>query len=291
LSSDALGALEAVDLDLSVAVDRVEGTKLAIGRGEVDLALEDGLLRIDPARFDFVAGTALVRATADARANPPRIDLNLQADDVQLGEFLSAIGRSAPFSGELALILQLAGSGDSPEQLLSSLDGEAQFALQRGGIALGSLTLATADVMTWLIAGAERGTGVLRGITTGGQTKLDCFAGRFAIERGIATAQSLLMKTALTLSTAKGTVNLVDQTINLKVHLRARRDSMFDPATVYRIRGPLADPAVSFDPTRFAMRTIFGLALTPIDVLGSVLLPLVGDSGKDPSNPCLQTTS
>ena len=107
----------------------------------------------------------------------------------------------------------------------------------------------------------------------------------------VATAQALLMKTPLTLSTAKGRVNLVDQTIDLKVHLRARRDSMFDPATVYRIRGPLADPTVSFDPTRFALRTIVGLALTPVDVLGSVLLPLVGDNGSDPNNPCLQTES
>ena len=141
------------------------------------------MLRIDPARFDFVAGTMLIHATADLRRQPPQIDLSLHADDVQLGEFLRAMGRTAPFTGELALILKLESQGDLPAQLVSSLDGEAQFALQRGGVDLGSLNLATADVLTWLLAGAERGTGVLRGITASGRTTLECFAGRFVVAR------------------------------------------------------------------------------------------------------------
>jgi uncharacterized protein involved in outer membrane biogenesis len=287
----SLSALEAVDLDLSADIGQVRGTELAIGRGEVALTLEDGVLRIDPARFDFVAGTMLIHATADSSRQPRQIDLSLHADDVQLGEFLRAMGRTAPFTGELALILKLRSQGDAPEQLVSSLDGEAQFALQRGGVDLGSLNLGTADVMTWLLAGAERGTGVLRGITASGRTTLECFAGRFVIADGIATAQSLLMKTPLTISTATGTLNLVDQTIDLEAHLGARRESMFDPRQIYRIRGPLADPAVDYSKTGFAARAIAGLALKPLDVLGSLLRPLVTDGGRDGDNPCLSAES
>jgi AsmA family protein len=201
------------------------------------------------------------------------------------------MGRTAPFTGELALILKLQSRGDSREQLVSSLDGEAQFALQRGGVDLGSLNLATADVITWLLAGAERGSGVLRGITASGRTTLECFAGRFVVADGIATAQSLLMKTPLTISTATGTLDLVDQTIDLQAHLGARRESMFDPGQIYRIRGPLADPAVDFSKTGFAARAIAGLALKPLDVLGSVLRPLVSDGGGDGDNPCLSAES
>jgi uncharacterized protein involved in outer membrane biogenesis len=284
-------ALRAVDLDLSLDVGQVQGTKLAIGRGELVLLIEDGVLRIDPARFDFVAGTALVHATADTRAKPPQIDLSLHADDVQLGEFLRAMGKTPLMTGELALILKLESRGDAPEQLVSSLDGEVHFAIQRGGVDLGNLTLATADVMTWLIAGAQRGTGLLRGITADGQTKLECFVGRLAVAEGIATTQSLLMKTPLTLSTATGTLDLVDETIDLQVRLRARRQSMFDPATTYRIQGPLADPAVHFSKTGFAARAIAGLVMEPLDALGSLLRPLVSDGGKDPGNPCLSAQS
>ncbi len=71
----ALGALDAVDLALHVGLGEVEGAKLPIGRGEVDLTLEDGVLRIDPARFGFVAGTTVVHASANARAQPPHTDL------------------------------------------------------------------------------------------------------------------------------------------------------------------------------------------------------------------------
>jgi hypothetical protein len=280
-----LNALDAVDLALSVRLDRVEGTRLPIGQGEMDLTLEDGVLRIDPARFGFVAGTTLVHATANARAQPTQTDLSVHADDVQLGEVVTAMGGTPPLTGELALLTKLQSSGDSVDQLTSALDGEVHFAIQRGDVDV-SVNLATADLVTWLLAGADRGTRAMRG--QGGRTKLKCLVGSFTIKHGIATAQSLLMTTPLTQSTATGTVNLVDQTIDLVVHLRARRAAMFDPATTYRIHGPMADPALDFSRTGFIARAIAKLVMKPLDALGA-LLPLVADDGGDPTNPCLST--
>ncbi len=281
----ALRTLDAVDLALNVQLGEVEGTRLPIGRGEMDLSVQDGVLRIDPARFGFVAGTTLVRASANARAEPPAAELSWNADDVQLGEVVSAMGGTAPVTGELALLANLQSSGDSPEELLSSLRGDTHFALQRGAVDL-SVNLATADLVTWLLAGAQRGANALRG--AGGRTRLECLIGRFTIERGIATAQSLLMTTPLTHSTATGTINLVDRTIDLVVRFRARRAAMFDPATTYRIQGPMSNPTFDFSPTGFLARAIAGLVLKPLDALGA-LLPLVSDDGGDPSNPCLST--
>jgi hypothetical protein len=281
----ALGALDAVDLALHVGLGEVEGTALPIGRGEMDLTLEDGVLRIDPARFGFVAGTTLVHASANARAQPPQTDLNVNADDVQLGEVVTAMGGTPSVTGELALLLKLQSSGDSAEALLSALNGEAHFAIQRGDVDL-MVNLATADLVTWLLAGAEQGTRMLRG--QGGRTKLECLVGQFTIKHGVATAQSLLMTTPLTHSTATGTINLVDQTIDLAVQFRARRAAMFDPATTYRIHGPMTDPAFDFSKTGFVARAITNLVMKPLDALGA-LLPLVSDDGGDPSNPCLST--
>jgi hypothetical protein len=280
-----LSALETVDLALNIRLDRVEGTKLPIGRGEVDLTLQDGVLRIDPARFGLVAGTTLVHASADARAKPPQSALSVRADDVQLGEAMTAMGATAPVTGELALLGELQSSGHSAEQLVASLDGEIHFAIQRGDVDL-SVNLATADLVTWLLAGADRGTRILRG--QGGRTELKCLVGSFTVKDGIATAQSLLMTTPLTQSTATGTVNLVDRTIDLVVHLRARRASLFDPATTYRIHGPMADPALDFSRTGFLARAVANLVTKPLDALGA-LLPLVSDDGGDPTNPCLST--
>jgi hypothetical protein len=280
-----LSALDAVDLALSVRLDRVEGTRLPIGQGEANLTLQDGVLRIDPARFGFVAGTTLVHASADARARPPQSALSVHADDVQLGEVLTAIGGTPPLTGELALLTKLQSSGDSADQLTSALDGEVHFAIQRGDIDL-SVNLATADLVTWLLAGAQRGTRMLRG--EGGRTKLKCLVGTFTIKHGVATAQSLLMTTPLTQSTATGTINLVDRTIDLVVHVRARRGSTFDPATTYRIHGPMADPALDFSRTGFVARAIANLVMKPLDALGA-LLPLVADGGGDSTNPCLST--
>jgi hypothetical protein len=112
--------------------------------------------------------------------------------------------------------------------------------------------------------------------------------GTFTITRGVASAKSLLMTTPLTQSTATGTVNLVDRTIDLVVHFRARRAAMFDPATTYRVHGPLDNPALDFSRTGFIARAVAGLVMKPLDALGA-LLPLVADNGGDPTNPCLST--
>ena len=216
-----------MDLALHVQLGEVEGTRLPIGRGEMDLTLEDGVLRIDPARFGFVAGTTLVRATRMRARSRRTTDLNVNADDVQLGEVVTAMGGTPPVTGELALLVKLQSSGDSAEALLSALDGDAHFAIQRGDVDL-SVNLATADLVTWLLAGADAGHECCA--APGGRTKLECLVGRFTIEHGIATAQSLLMTTPLTHSTATGTINLVDQTIDLVVHFgRARRAGSTPP--------------------------------------------------------------
>jgi uncharacterized protein involved in outer membrane biogenesis len=281
----ALSALDRVDLALHVELGQVEGTALPIGGGEMDLTLDDGVLRVDPARFGFVAGTTLVHASANPHAEPPRGDLDANADDVQLGELVTAMGGTPPVTGELALLAKLQSSGDSAEALLSSLGGEVHFAIQRGEVDL-SVNLATADLVTWLLAGAQSGANALRG--AGNRTKLKCLVGQFTIDRGVATVQSLLMTTPLTHSTATGTINLVDQTIDLVVHFRARRAAIFNTATTYRIHGPMNQPAVDFSKTGFVARAIANLVLKPLDALG-VLLPLVSDDGGDPTNPCLST--
>jgi uncharacterized protein involved in outer membrane biogenesis len=188
-------------------------------------------------------------------------------------------------TGELAAILKLEGEGESTERLLASLTGEADVAIQRGEVDLKDLNLATADLMTWLLAGADRGTGLLGGTTASGHTRLECFVARFGIEQGILTTQSLLMKTPLTLSTAKGSINLVDRTVDLRVHLKPR-EALISSARVYRVQGPIADPTIDYSKAGFLAHTIEGLIMTPFDVLGS-LFPLVDDAGGDPSNPCL----
>ena len=122
----------------------------------MDLTLEDGVLRIDPARFSFVAGTTLVHATANARAEPPYTDLSVNADDVQLGEVVTAMGGTPPVTGELALLTSCKAAATRQRRCCRRWMARLHFAIQRGDVDL-SVNLATADLVTWLLAGAERG--------------------------------------------------------------------------------------------------------------------------------------
>jgi uncharacterized protein involved in outer membrane biogenesis len=274
-----LGALQTMDLSLSLRIDQLEGAKLSIDRASLEVALQDGVLRIDSDSFDLSEGSAELDATVNTRADPPGITLSATANDLRLGDILAQLETDVPITGELDLETALKSTGSSLPSLISSLDGEFGMAIERGRINLRFFDLTGANLLQWLFAGAP-----LRS-----STALSCFVARFGIERGVATTQSLFMDTSLAQSSGSGTLNLVDRTIDILVHPRPRSSEFVRFTTPYRIVGPLSDPSIDYSRVGLAGRAIGELAMTPFNLLGS-LTSLVTDWGRDQENPCLTWT-
>jgi hypothetical protein len=272
----SFAALRALDLSLSVQIDQIEGTRLSIDRGSLAISLQDGILRINSDSFDLLEGSAELDAALDTSINPPAITLGATANDLQLGDLLAQLRADVPIEGELDLKAALKTTGSSLPALIPALEGEFGMAIERGRIHLRYFDLTGANVLQWLFTGAA-----LRS-----STDLSCFVARFDIKHGVATSQSLFMDTSLARSTGSGTLNLVDQTVDILVHPRPARAELVRLTTPYRIVGPLRDPSVDVSRMGLAGRAVGELVLTPINLLGS-LTSLVSDWGQDQNNPCL----
>ena len=81
-----LERLNALDLDLEVQIDAIEGVVLAIDQATARLTLIDGALELSPVRFGSAGGRAEMHAEIDAAAQMPAWRLRALADDAQLGE-------------------------------------------------------------------------------------------------------------------------------------------------------------------------------------------------------------
>lgn len=269
-------ALQALDLSLLVQIDQIEGVNMSIDRGTIAVTLRDGVLGIDPARFDYVGGSFSIDGTVDSRSDPPEIVVHIIADDVHLGKVFAQVDKVVPLDGELDMQLSLKSAGSTLDNLTSALEGELAMAVARGRIFINYFDLAGANLLHWLFGDTK----------TKGGTDLRCFIAQMDIDAGVADSKALLLETSLTISKGTGNIDLVKQTIDILVRPRSR-GARFEITTPYRIHGPLSDPSVEYSKGRLLARVVEELVLSPIHTL-TELVPLLADGGKDKNNPCLE---
>jgi uncharacterized protein involved in outer membrane biogenesis len=272
-----LERLNALDLDLEVQIDAIEGVVLAIDQATARLTLIDGALEVSPVRFGSAGGRAEVHAEIDAAAPTPAWRLRALADDAQLGEVWRELETQVPLEGELDLELDLRARGRSPRALAASLDGALGLAVERGRIHSRLFGLTTMHPLGWLFARSTRR----------GYSRLDCVIARFDVRDGVAESQTLLVDTPEAIVTGTGSIDFTRETIDLRMQPRAKHRSLVGLATPFTIRGDLAAPAVSVSAAGTAARMAGEVALTPVTLLGS-LVSLVSDRGRDADNPCLK---
>jgi hypothetical protein len=272
----ALEGLRKLDLDLEVQLDSVEGAALAINRTRAHVTLTDGRLQLSPWEFDVVGGHAKVNAEVDVRAPTPLWRLQVEADDVELGNVWHQLETEVPLRGELDLMLDLQASGRSPRDLAGSLSGDLSVAVQRGQIRSRLFDLTTMNPVRWLVAHSTRR----------GYSRINCFVARFQAEDGFANLQALLLDTPSAIATGEGYIDFARETLNLRIRPSAKERRLVELATPFAIRGSLASPTVQASATGATARALGRVVFSPVNLLGA-LLPLVSDSGRDQDNPCL----
>lgn len=272
----ALDGLRELDLDLEIRIDQVEGVVLALSAVTVRIILNDGKLELAPLQFSTVGGSARANASLDLGTPSPTWQLDVEGNDLRLGNLWRELEFEVPLSGELDLDLDVEATGNSPRELASSLDGEMGFALQRGQIQTSLFYLTTTNPFRWLGASAA----------SGGHADINCLVARMQLDDGVATTDALVLDTPNAIAAGEGNIDFDDETIDLRIRPSAKRRRIANLTTPFAIAGDLARPAVQFSTGGAAVRMVGEIAFSPINLLGG-LLPFVGDRGDDPDNPCL----
>ena len=277
--SDALpfDALRALDLDLTVDFDEIEGAIIRIDKATAHVKLQDGKLQITPFRLDFVGGQTNGRLDVDSTLAVPSIAFKARIRDLNLGGVFADLKADVPIDGELDLAIDLAGQGMSPRAIANSLDGTVDLAISRGKILLGIFNLTAVDLFSWMMSKEARQ----------GYSEINCLIVRFELTDGIAKAKGFLLDTPKVLVAGTGEINLQNETIDLVFDPEPKRRRIAQFTTPFAVRGPLSQPVVDVNMTAVAARALGDIVFSPINALGS-LLGMVGNDGKDADNPCLQ---
>lgn len=207
--------------------------------------LKDGKLDAGVALRTANAGTATVTASIDAKALSPAMTLAVKSEGGDLGLLLRALTGLDLIDGSGTLDLSLAGSGNSEEEIVSTLKGSARLDMAGG-------TLKFANAASLPAAVADK---IAEGWTSlPGTTAFTALSGNAEIVDGIAAVKDLQVKTDSASLAVSGEADLLRRGLDLKVAMTtpafpvpvAVKGPWGAPRLYPDIDGILTDPAAAF---------------------------------------------
>jgi hypothetical protein len=224
-------------MDIKVLLEKVSGNNVEIGKVDVHLSSEDNRLTLRKFSAYYGRTAAELRGLIDLKANPPIFSLGGVFLAINMNHLIADLGIDSDISGTLTVRSGLTASGSKSEELLASLDGSFSLALENAEIAGAAYDVLATDFLAWIYTGAA----------TESSTHIECTRGNFALSNGRATSDNLYMETRRMIAKGKGSVNLVNNTLDLSFTPKSKT-RIGQVSSAIQLSGDMADPTVSLSP-------------------------------------------
>jgi uncharacterized protein involved in outer membrane biogenesis len=194
-------------------------------------ALGPGHISIDRLRFPFAGATLDAKASAKAQGQGTAVALSAELLGANITDFLKTFDITTDeIAGKVDARANLAGAGDTLDDLLAHGDGEAVLAMREGRVSRDVLEKASTDLRTIFRKGE-------------GMSRVDCLLGVAEIKDGIATVSPLTLRSPDANLVGGGTVDLRKQTVDLVIKSDRKSTGFFALDIPILISGPLAHPS------------------------------------------------
>ena len=191
------------------------------------LTLDHGILTADPFFVRMAVGGVSGFARVKHQAGTPLLTLDLKLRNARIEE---PMGDAA--SGPLASQLRLEGSGRTIRQALAHSNGTIGVVGGTGVINRRAALFLASDAGRALFEGKDQ------------TTSLRCAIGHFGVRNGVATADTLILDTAVSRSDGSGTIDLGTEQIALSLPGRPKLEHAVKLDVPVRLVGTLSEPDV-----------------------------------------------
>ncbi len=229
-----LGPLGGIDGKVAVRVAELRAGGPPVTDLAATIDLEEGVLRIAPLGAELAGGKVLGSLRLDAGASPPRVEAALQADGLDLGTLLAALGSRVAAEGRLAGGIDLDGAGRSPGEIAAALHGRVGLRLGRGRVSV-DLPAPASDIAQALLGQGEAGW-----------IGFECGVAELPVAHGVARVDRLVVQSDRSLITGTGTVDLGKERPDLTLVAAPRVKGLTLGVPVH-IGGTLEQPSVGLE--------------------------------------------
>jgi len=203
-----VSGLKAVNADFDLAVGGIQVKQIKIGRGEVKLALKDGLLTIDLAQLNLYGGVGKGRLTVDGRGKVPAVENSFAISGIQAEPLLTDAAAFDRLEGTGEMTIAVTTRGHSQREMVKALNGKGAVKFLDGAIKGINLAAMVRNVgSAFLDSGARESQ----------KTDFAELSGTFTIEKGLLSNKDLLLLSPLLRLTGEGTSDLPARTVNYRV--------------------------------------------------------------------------
>ena len=235
------------------------------------IQMSDAVLTLDPLEFGTAGGKLAGPIRLDGRASPIRAEAKILMRDLQLSKLFPTVEVSRASVGAVSGLIDLAGSGNSVAGMLGSANGKLGVYVDGGEVSKMVMELIALDL--WNLAKVA-----LRGDEP---VEIRCAIADFDVKDGLMKANALVFDTTVMNITGEGTINLRDETINLKIVPHPKARSLASLRSPLYIAGTLSQPKVSRDLRRIAEKGAGALVLGILNPLLAVLPLIYEGKGRD----------
>ncbi|OAJ34742.1 hypothetical protein A0O36_01054 [Piscirickettsiaceae bacterium NZ-RLO1] len=212
----------------------------------------------------------------DGRQLPANLSLALQVGHLNFGAVIGSLGMGDGLSGGLLNgAVHLQGQGKNKKELIADLSGKTSFVLQRAKFYPEIKNPLIASIIKLLVGGDDK-----QGMA------LNCLISSFKGEKGKFISQALVLDSASSFVLGAGSIDMVNNTINLVVTPQGRALNLSSLVTPFKISGKLSDPVVLPDAKsalwtvgKYLLGSVTGVGL--VAVLGSAVADNVANSVSD----------
>lgn len=253
-----------LDVKIQYAVTELQALEQKIPNFVIDTRVANSAMQITQLNFDYAGGRLQTRLNITPRADDMAISISALAKQIDIPQLLAEYDLPKYAKGKGVAVFEGNAAGASIASLAADLDGRLFFEMQEGTIPK-RLSVLLGGSITNVFRSLE---GMFEG--AGADAKIECGLIAFSIADGIAKTEALLLATDKAVMTGKGSINLVHETINMRLSPRPRDLSLINLASDVNVQGTLETPVVQLNKGSVAKKlgtTAFGLALGPLGLI------------------------
>ncbi|MEO7054584.1 MAG: AsmA family protein [Rhizomicrobium sp.] len=252
--------LRQINGEVDYDVDAIRSRDFPLRGLSTHISVRDGVMRLKPLTFGFVAGKLSGALSIDARKDVPVTSVDARITDIHIEHFIK--GGEKPLSGMVEARAQLTGTGASVHKAASNASGVFTAVVPQGGMKKSLAEWAGVNVLSAL------------GLSLAGDqssTNLHCAVMHFGARDGVLTSQQILLDTDPTRIDGRGTVNLRDETVNLTLQGKPKHFQLLHLNAPITLSGKLSSPTTGVDSKALITQGAIGAGLALLSPFASIL--------------------
>ncbi len=258
-----VGRMRTTDARLTYAAQSVDAGRLPIRNLSLRLALDHGLLTIDPLAMGMPQGQLAGNIRLDARGAVPAEAIDMRLTNARVENLIGRGGAKPALEGGLFGRAKLTGTGDSVRAAAASANGAVSVVMPRGQIRQSLAELLGIDVTKGLFLLISKNKG---------ETPVRCAVADFTAQNGVLTARRIVLDTGVVLALGGGRIDLRNETMDLRLNGKPKKFRLVRIAAPITVKGRLESPKFGVDVGKAAPQLLIsGLLATVVAPLAAIL--------------------